>query len=295
MAYCVRCGVKLTDGAKSCPLCGTEVHLPAGIEEPVAEPLFAEPLPKEGTKGITKAKKGMLELIIILGVVGELTVAISLWIANALAYSFIPLFSIGIAALSLLAIVLAKPKYVQQASWQCLLMAVLFLGLDGVDFAWFWSLIGAASLLLFWFCGVFPWSRWAAEHKKVSALMMLASIIVFLVFMNILLSQRLTWFAPVALPMIAFITFMTGLFYIWLTARKIKRIPVADMILGILVIILGSCTAFDFFLTHYQKGFFALRWATSLGIAAVIILTFLIGVSVSLRFRRFFTSHNQHD
>ena len=31
--YCVKCGVKLTDGAESCPLCGTPVWNPASGPE----------------------------------------------------------------------------------------------------------------------------------------------------------------------------------------------------------------------------------------------------------------------
>lgn len=46
--YCIKCGVKLSDGEKSCPLCNTKVYHP-DIELPVGEPLYPPkkyPVPK---------------------------------------------------------------------------------------------------------------------------------------------------------------------------------------------------------------------------------------------------------
>ena len=37
--YCAKCGVKLADTEKSCPLCGTEAYHPE-IERPEVDPLF---------------------------------------------------------------------------------------------------------------------------------------------------------------------------------------------------------------------------------------------------------------
>ena len=37
--YCVRCGVRLSDSEKVCPLCGTEVFHPR-LRQPEAEPPF---------------------------------------------------------------------------------------------------------------------------------------------------------------------------------------------------------------------------------------------------------------
>ncbi|MGH0052175.1 MAG: zinc-ribbon domain-containing protein, partial [Sphaerochaetaceae bacterium] len=95
MAYCVRCGVKLSDGTKACPLCGTKVQLPPDIKEVPSEPLFAQKLPPEGTQGISKTRKGLVELIGALFVVSEITVALSLLFSGALKFAFIPLFCIA--------------------------------------------------------------------------------------------------------------------------------------------------------------------------------------------------------
>lgn len=42
MSYCVECGVELSNGAKSCPLCGTPVLNPRRPQEPDAAPLYPE-------------------------------------------------------------------------------------------------------------------------------------------------------------------------------------------------------------------------------------------------------------
>ncbi len=213
MAYCVQCGVKLSGGAKTCPLCGTEVHLPPGMEETSSEPLFfAKKLPPEGTRGITKARKGLVELIVALFVVSEITVGVSLFFSGALAYAFIPLFCIVMATISLVSIVLTRPRYVNYASWQSLIVAVLLLGLDGYDFAWSWSLIAAGGIVMFWMFGVFPWTRWAKKHVKASVALSVLTTVFYLGLINLVVSGRFTWFLPVAVPTL--LALLVGTFFV---------------------------------------------------------------------------------
>ncbi|MCI2056445.1 MAG: zinc ribbon domain-containing protein [Oscillibacter sp.] len=53
MAYCVNCGVKLNDGAKQCPLCGTEAWHAPTVEPP--EPYF----PLEPTRVKPESKRAL--------------------------------------------------------------------------------------------------------------------------------------------------------------------------------------------------------------------------------------------
>src|SRR5690606_30779615 len=126
----IRCGVKLEEGSKACPLCKTPVQLPPGMEESKQQPLFAQKLPSRGLGGVNKTRKGIIELIISLFVISELTVFLSLWLSGNGNQSFIPLFSIAMAALSLILAFSAKPTYTMQASIQCVLVAVYLVGLD---------------------------------------------------------------------------------------------------------------------------------------------------------------------
>ncbi|MGE4454091.1 MAG: zinc-ribbon domain-containing protein [Sphaerochaeta sp.] len=295
MAYCVQCGVKLADGATRCPLCGTEVVLPPTMQEKAAEPLFAKRLPQEGTRGITKAKKGLVELIVALFVVGEITVGLSLFFSGALAYAFIPLFSIAMAALSLVAIVLARPHYIYHASAQSLIVALFLLGLDGSDVSWGWSLIAAGGILLYWFLGVFPWTAWAKKRTGRALTISGLSAVAYLALVNSVVSGSCTWFWPVAVPTVLALSLGTIIFLVWFTHRKGSRIPIADIVLGSMVVLFFSAAVFDLSLSRYATGLFALRWATSLLVSGVIILLFLVAVSLSLRLRRYFTSHNRHD
>ena len=55
--YCIKCGVKLADSEKKCPLCETSVYHP-DIDIPSSEPLFPPdkmPHPKSGSKALNGA------------------------------------------------------------------------------------------------------------------------------------------------------------------------------------------------------------------------------------------------
>lgn len=295
MAYCIRCGVKLEEGSKACPLCKTPVQLPPGMEERKQQPLFAQNLPSRGLGGVNKTRKGIIELIISLFVISELTVFLSMWLSGNGNQSFIPLFSIAMAALSLILAFSAKPTYTMQASIQCVLVAVYLVGLDASDLRLFWSLIASPALGVAWLYFVYPFTRRAVQKTKKAAGICLLGSLAYLALINLVLEQGLTWFVPVTLPVIATLLLLLSLFSLWFTNRKNKRVPLADVVLATLVVLFGTMTSLDFFLSGYQLGVFTLRWSTGLLGTAVVVLLFLISVSVSRRVRRFFTSHNRHD
>ena len=65
--YCVKCGVKLSDTEKSCPLCGTSVYHP-DIERPTPPPLYpAGRSPK--LKPNSKAVSGALLILFIIPII----------------------------------------------------------------------------------------------------------------------------------------------------------------------------------------------------------------------------------
>ncbi|MEA4864076.1 MAG: hypothetical protein VB088_01605 [Sphaerochaeta sp.] len=294
MAYCIRCGVKLEEGSKACPLCKTPVHLPEGMEEQKQQPLFAQNLPSKGMGGVNKTRKGVIELIVSLLVISELTVFLSMWLSGNGSQSFIPLFSIAMASLSLILAFSVKPAYTVQASIQCLLVAVYLFGLDAADLKISWSLIASPAVGVGWLYFVYPFSRRAAQKPKTAAGVCLAGSLAYLALINLVLEHSLTWFIPVTLPVIATLLVLLGLFGLWFSKRKNKRIPLADVVLAALVVLFGTITSLDFFLSGYQLGVFTLRWSRGLLGASFVILVFLVSVSVSRRVRRYFTSHNRH-
>jgi hypothetical protein len=264
------------------------------MEENDSSPLFDQRLPEKGSKGVSKTKKGFIELVISLFVVSELSVFFSMWLSNTLNHSFIPMFSIAMATLTLITVVLSKPCYVSQASVLSLLVILYLLGLDFHNLTLSWSLLAAISVALFWVLFVFPFSSWAKSHLKYATLIVLLLLVLYLLIMNLLLARALTWFAPVGLMQLFVVLALVFLFFLWLTKRKNKKIPIADIIFGSLFVVLLSLSVFDLLLTKYQIGTYSLRWSESLFFASMIILVFLTGISVSRRLRRFFTSHNLH-
>lgn len=294
MAYCIQCGVKLADGADECPLCKTKVVLPPGVHEEPAIPLFPEPLPPKGLGGIDKTRKGIIELIIALLVISEASVAVSMILAGNLSYSFIPLFSIAMISVMLILAFTIKPDFVWQGTVQIVAACVYLIGIDASDLSLSWSLIAACGLAVVWVFSVFPFTRTAKRYPLLVPVKMTLSLLAYTFLINLVLQRRLTWFVPVAIPTFVVFSVSLILFLVWLLARKQKRIPLADLVLGSLMVLFVSCSAFDLFLTKYHRGTYGLRWSNSLLAASVMLFLFLVGVSVSRRLRRFFTAQNRH-
>lgn len=291
MAYCVRCGVKLADGAPACSLCNTAVILPPAMQEPKAQALFPQPLQMGDGSGITKWRKGIVELAIALAVVSVIAVGFSLGLSGLGRYSFIPLFSIGAVTATLIVSLYSRPTYVRQATIVLVASAFYLLGLDLADLSLSWSMIASPALLLLWVAAVAPWTA-----LKVRTILGVAivSVLLYLLVLNIAVAGTLSWFMPVALPSVLVFVALSGLFTLFFFKRKTPLIALVDVVLASLVVLFWSISCFDLFLTHYQRGAYQLRWSTSLVWAAVTILLFLVALTCSRRIRRYFTSHNRH-
>lgn len=294
MAYCIKCGVKLENGAEECPLCHTKVNLPCDIHEQKEEPLFPVPMPQKGTGGFNKTSKGIVELILSLLIISEITVALTMWFSGNFSHGFIPLFSIMMAALILIMAFVAKHTYFVQASVHMGLAAVFLLGIDLYDRSATWSLIATGGLCLLWVLAVFPASKTAHAHPIATAVKMGTVYLLYIVLINLVVKGNLTWFLPVALPTSAVLFCGVALFFVLYLTRKRTRIPLADLVFFCLIVLFFTFTALDLFLTHYWYGYWALRWSISLFSAAIILSILLSGVTVSRRLRRFFTSQNRH-
>lgn len=295
MAYCVRCGVKLKDSAKVCPLCRTAVVLPYDLEVASAIPLFDKPLPKSGSEGITKAGKGVIELILSLVIVSEITIALTMWFSGNIQHSFIPLFSTAMAAVVIALALMAKHTYSVQATIHIVLVSIYLLGLDARDRSLSWSLITVGGLFLFWMFGVFPVTKQAKSCPVRSIILMGLSPLAYLLMVNIVVKGHLSWFIPVALPTGAVFYLGVFLFCVLFISRKKSRIPIADLVYFILIVILLTFTALDLFSSHYSAGVWRLRWSMSMFSAALVLIVLLSSVSVSRRIRRYFTSQHRHD
>jgi hypothetical protein len=286
MAYCVMCGVKLSDGAETCPLCSTRVVLPPGVEEGRSQPLFAQPLEIEVTAAITKRRKGIIELVISLFVVGEVAVALSLWLSGLARYSYIPLLSIAAVAFYLVIALRSVLTYRRQATIFLIASALYLIGLDAADLHLSWSLIAAPPLALVWLVGVYSFSRPPLFRFL---FLLIGTTGIYLAHLNRLIVGSLTWFWPVAMPAMGSVIILTALFAVFLS-RRTRPPSLVEMVFSALTIIFLGLTVLDLMLSKYTLGFFKLRWSESLLYAALIILIFLIALSCSRRLRRYFTS-----
>lgn len=294
MAYCIQCGVKLEERARECALCQTPVILPPGMERGDSEPLFPHPLPEKGTEGINKTSKGIIELILSLLVVSEITIALTMWFSGNMAYSFIPLFSTAMAALVIAMALVAKHTYVAQATIHTILVSIYLLGIDSIDNRFNWSLIVVGALVLLWISAVFTTTKKAKAHPVLTTLLLMVSILGYIVMINLLVAGSLTWFVPVALPTAGVFFLGVALFFLMFLTRKRSRIPLADLVFFNLIVLFLTFTTLDIFLTHYKVGLWRLNWSLSLFSAAMVLTILLVGVNVSRRLRRYFTSQNRH-
>lgn len=294
MAYCVKCGVRLEERALECPLCQTPVILPPGLERGYSEPLFPQPLPQKGTGGITKTSKGIIELILSLLVVSEITIALTMWFSGNIEHSFIPLFSTAMASIVIAMALVAKHTYVAQATTHIILVSIYLLGLDMTNGHLCWSLIAIGALVLLWVFGVFTTTKKAKAHPKRTALLVMATLLAYVALINIVVAGNLTWFVPVAMPTACVLFLGVGLFIFLFLTRNKTRLPLADLVFFNLIVLFLTFTALDMFMTHYRHGVWRLNWSLSLFSAAIVLMILLSGVSVSRRLRRYFTSQNKH-
>ena len=295
MAYCIQCGVKLEDRARQCPLCQTPVMLPPHMERGESEPLFPQPLPEEGTGGINKTSKGIIELILSLLVVSEITIALTMWYSGNMAHSFIPLFSTAMAALVIAMALVARHTYVAQSSTHIVLVSLYLLGLDATNRHLSWSLIAVGALVLLWIFAVFTTTGKAKAHPVWTALLLVISPLGYVALVNVVIAGSLTWFVPVALPTACVFFLGVGLFSLLFLTRNKTRIPLADIIFFSLIVVFLTFTALDLFMTHYRQVIWRLNWSLSLFSAAIVLMILLGSVSASRRLRRYFTSQHKHD
>jgi hypothetical protein len=264
------------------------------MHEERQEPLYPEPMPKKGTGGFSKTGKGMMELIVVLLTVSELTIFLSMWFSGNLAYAFIPLFCPFMAAIVIGLAFGARHRYTVQATVQSLSVSILLLGLDGSDLAWSWSFVAVGGIVLFWVIAVLPAFVRMRGKLGLSFLLSVATTLGYVAFLNWFVKGTLTWFVPVALPSAAVLLLGILAMHLRFFRKNRSRMPLADMVFFVLIVLFLTISAADLFSARYLLGIWKLRWSVSMLSAAVILSVFLASVSLSRRVRRYFTSQNRH-
>lgn len=297
MPYCVRCGVELPPDAVKCPLCATPVVLPpvggdvqnhggGGWNE-----LFPSEAPVSKTHGLDKRRKGALELLFGITLITEVVLAVSL-LPSSVGW-FIPMLSVLFGALCVV-VPLVLPVSYRWFSTGWLALSALFLGTLGISSnGCYWSAVACASIVLGWLCFVFPFflprkRRWA------SVIVQLAAVLSFLYMLDFLGDGRLSWFLPVAVPVVGVFFVSAGILVLRMRLSRHVDFPLADLLLSVCCIACVTVGAGDVSATRYLTGRWGVGWSGTLWVSAGVLIVFLLLVGCSRRIRRYFTSQVSH-
>lgn len=288
MAYCVKCGVKLEDGAKSCPLCDTKVILPNTMEEKPEKPLFKKDEVENSEKGLSKGKKGILEVTLIVLIVAEIVIgAVMLPSFEAI----LPMVCVLYAAMTFLyPILVSKPSFVKimgfEAFVSCVLVALINLLITRGHFST-WSLLTIICIGFCSLCSIIP----IVFKKKPWVIFLLLGLLVnlFLFLINILV-EPVSWYLTLALPIFGVFVVQLGIVFLRLKSKKIfLKATAVDMVVSSLAIVCLTVAFGDFASLNYLS----ISWSGPLWICGVLLGLIEILISTVKRIRVFFNSANQ--
>ncbi|MGI6125315.1 MAG: hypothetical protein ACOYIG_14295 [Acetivibrionales bacterium] len=278
MAYCVRCGVELQKGLKSCPLCDTEVLLPdeQGMEEGLVP--FSERIPRNVRPrvNLTPSRSFIVLATFILLVPLLVTLIIDFTANRTITWSFYP-----ITSLILLWILIAYPYLLkghtafQVITMDILSIAVFLLSLDLYSGSFpEWSQYPALSLLLIWIYIVAPFLiTWKRIYLIIA--IWLFGTGGFLYAIDKLTGGR-DWFMPVGLPILVLVGFAAIITVISAKTSKHKTLmAIGTAIFALSVLIIGI----DVVINIYIMEKFIVTWSPIP--AAVLIPTAIFLIIVN--------------
>lgn len=288
MAYCVKCGVKLEGGSVACPLCNTKVVAPPEVIGEEKFPLLVkEEKPRNKFQPLLdKTRKGVIELVIAFAVIAIITLTIT---AVALKGAFAPwlaIVSVIFGALYVLIPLLVKPIYSRLATYYLIFTALLVIALNFLIEPKAWAEVVLLSLGFYWVVAVVPF-YFAKGKRYLSVVLSLFAIPLFLVLLDAIFDERLSWSLAIALPTYGVVIISLGFSLIRI---KWGRPTPTDIILSL---ILSSCwgvVAGNFFYLRTISSARVLTWGLSPFIVALLLLIILILMALFRRVRNFFTN-----
>ncbi len=270
MAYCVRCGVELQKGLKSCPLCDTEVLLPDEKDNEAGIAPFSERIPRNirPRVNLVPSRSFMYLATFILLVPLLVTLIIDFTANRTITWSFYP-----ITSLALLWILIAYPSLLkghttfQVITMDILSVAVFLMSLDLYSGSFpEWSQYPALSLLLVWVYTAIPF---LFTWKRIYLILIcwFLGTAGFLFAIDELTGAK-DWFLSLGLPILAIVG-ICGII-ILLSAKMAKDKPlltigIAMFAISAMVIIIDTVT------NLYVKGKPAATWSPIL--VAVLLPT----------------------
>ncbi len=289
MAYCVECGVELAPGVKSCPLCRRKVVAPQEIIGVRKEVLFPseDHRTTQGVLKMDKYRKGFTELIITFSSIAILTLIITgVAFGNVLSF-WQPVVYVILGSGYLLVLLLGEFSYRSIASWYSILTCVTVFIADVTNGMVTWSAYAMIGILLFYMFGVFLFT-YKSIPISIRFTVNIITLLISLACFDLFSHRTLTWFLPVALPVVAIAVVSLAIVFV----RYVKGSPsITDMVLMLLGAASTSTVAGDFFALRWKGSDLILSWSFSLFIITLILLIFIV-ITMSIRKVRFYF-HNK--
>ncbi len=288
MAYCVKCGVKLEGGSVVCPLCNTKVMAPSEVIGEEKFPLLVkEEKPRNKFQPLLdKTRKGVIELVIAFAVIAVITLIIT---AIALKGTFSPwlaIVSVIFGALYVLIPLLVKPIYSRLATYYLIFTALLVIALNFLIEPKEWAAVVLLSLGFYWVVAVVPF-YFSKGKRYLSVVLSLFAVPLFLVLLDAIFDERLSWSLSIALPTYGVVIISLGFSLIRL---KWGRPTPTDIILSLILSSRWGVVAGNFFFLRASGSERLLTWGLSPFIVALLLLIILILMALFRRVRNFFTN-----
>ncbi len=288
MAYCVKCGVKLEGGSLACPLCNTKVIAPPEVIGEEKFPLLVkEEKPRNKFQPLLdKTRKGIIELVFAFAVIAVITLIITAIALKGTFSPWIAITSVIFGALYVLISLLAKPIYSRLATYYLIFTAFLVIALNFLIEPKEWAEVVLLSLGFYWVVAVVPF-YFSKGKRYLSVVLSLFAVPLFLVLLDAIFDERLSWSLSIALPTYGVVIVSLGFSLIRI---KWGRPTPTDIILSL---ILSSCwgvVAGNFFFLRTISSERLLTWGLSPFIVALLLLIILILMALFRRVRNFFTN-----
>ena len=289
MAYCVECGVKLEEGATSCPLCHRKVHAPKEIIGISKNSLFDSIDENERvfpSLKYDKRRKGLIELSLTFVGVAIVTLLITSFVLDG---AFSPWFAIACTVLGsgyLFILLFSKLTYMRIATLFSIHTIITLFTIDVFNASLGWSLFAMNGVALFYLIGVFPFNnKIKSPIKKIGIVS--AGILVSLFLFDFASGNSLTWFFPIALP-----TFLVTLAcFAFLVLRYVYGNPsLSDIVLSIILNVSLGTVAGNFFSLRMIHSPHLLTWSVSVLIVSIILALFLLLNATIRKVRFYFTN-----
>ncbi|MCK5128565.1 MAG: hypothetical protein KAQ68_01835 [Clostridiales bacterium] len=267
MAYCIKCGVELSEYIKACPLCETEVLNGTENEEIINSDYPDYRMsPKDETKRVKHIFAGKI-LSVLFFDYAIILLILNILINKTVSWSMIPVLSLVLCWFGVAYPFFRKHNtFFRLFTMNCIAVIVYLLSLNLIisgDILW--SRIAGLSIALLWviMAGFFIPER-IRKILPVTVYYILSSVILFVVI-TLLIGNQLSIF-QVVLPLTILLLVLSLVSYFVIVARANDFLGMSSVILFDISVF---CLVLDIIIVHYTKGTYMPSWSIIVNIVTI--------------------------